>query len=415
MSFKNFRNGLCAAAVGLIAGSAQAETSIKFGLCYDLTKVYSFALPQMYQAVSDLAAVTNASGGIQGHEVELLLLEHGNEPQRGIECYEHHKAEGAILIDTVSSPVSRAILPRVLEDGIVMTQSMVGRSDAVDGKVFPWVFPIGATYWGMSAAAVNHAKTLAGGDLSGRKIAFLYVDYPFGQEPIPMMETLAAEEGFELELYPYPLPGNDQSSAFSRIRRSNPDYLVHWGAAGMQVVMAREALRNGIPMDKIITTPWINGVDIGNIGAKDAAGIMRVSTFAVGADVPLVDRIKTELYDAGNGSGDEKWLGDNYYNFALAYFSAVFKAADIALEGHDGPLSAEMLREGLEQVTSFDGEGIMPPITITAEDHSGGGLTRIDQWDGDKWVPMSEWSAPYSELVWETVHASSAQFAADGN
>ena len=143
---------------------------------------------------------------------------------------------------------------------------MAGRGDAVDGDVFKWVFPIGPTYWGQASNDIEYIKQKSGGNLKGVKIAFLYVDYPFGQEPIGILKTLAAKEGFDLQLFPYPLPGNDQASAWTQIRRFNPDWIVSWSLSNMHVIASREMKRNGIPIDKYIAVNWMNEVDIGNIG-----------------------------------------------------------------------------------------------------------------------------------------------------
>jgi len=32
-------------------------------------------------------------------------------------------------------------------------------------------------------------------------------------------------------------------------------------------------------------------------------------------------------------------------------------------------------------------------------------------WDGSKWVPQSDWSAEYADLVWSTVKQHSGEFA----
>jgi len=405
-----FKNFFGVAAIALATQSVIAAEPIKFGLCYDLTKVYSFALPQMVQAERDFAAVLNLKGGIEGYPIELLLQEHGNEPQRGIECYERMKADGVVLVDTVSSPVSRALLPRVMKDGVVMIQPMVGRSDTADGEVFKWVFPLGATYWGMVANGVDYLKKQAGGSLKGKKLAFLYIDYPFGQEPINVLRELQKVEGFQLDMFPYPLPGNDQSSAWSQIRRLQPDYVIHWGTAGMQVVMAKEAQRNGFPMDKVITTPWISEVDIANIGAENAKGIKKITTLTVSSDLPLIREIQRELYAKGKGNGDSKWIGTTYYNFALASFAPVFEGARLAIKNYGAPLTSDKLRKGMESVRNFNGDGLLPPLNITEKDHSGGGKTRIDMWDGKMWVPQTDWISENTDLVWKTVKASSAEY-----
>src|SRR5690606_9704614 len=127
-------------------------------------------------------------------------------------CYERVKND-AVAVDLLSTPVSRAVLPRAMKDGKVMIQALVGRGDAVDGEVFKWVYPLGPTYWGQAANIVSYFKKESGGSLKGKKSAFLYIDYPCGQEPIPIMQELQKRERYTLQLFPYPLPGNDQSSA----------------------------------------------------------------------------------------------------------------------------------------------------------------------------------------------------------
>lgn len=125
-----------------------------------------------------------------------------------------------------------------------------GRGDAVDGEVFEWVFPVGPTYWQQAANDVVYIKEQLGSDLENAKIGFIYLDYPFAQEPIEILETLSEKEGFELELYPVPLPGSDQSGAWSKIRRDKPDYVISWPLAGDHVVASKEMRRNGFPIDR---------------------------------------------------------------------------------------------------------------------------------------------------------------------
>src|SRR5690606_35346401 len=222
VSITKYAKGLAAGAVLAVAtlstGTAQAADPIKFGVCYDLSKAYTFVTPQVVQGARDLATLMNMKGGIDGHPIELVVQDHGNEPQRGIECYEKLKREGVMIFDTLSTPVSRAMLQRAMADGNIMLQSFVGRGDAIGGDVFKWVFPIGPTYWGQMANNIQYIKNQNKGSLKGVKVGFIYPDYAFGQEPIPILKTLAEKEGFELNLFPNPMPGRDQAAVWTQIR-----------------------------------------------------------------------------------------------------------------------------------------------------------------------------------------------------
>jgi len=397
---------------GAIA-SAQENEPIKFGLCFDLSKSYTFISPQVAQAAQDLAMYTNENGGIEGHPVEIIVRDHGNEPQRGVECYEQLKREGVFIYNFLSTPVTNAALPRAMKDGNILMQSFVGRGDAVDGEVFGWVFPVGPTYWQQAANDVAFIKGQMGGDLSDAKIGFIYLDYPFGQEPIEILKTLAEKEGFQLELYPVPLPGSDQSGAWSKIRRDKPDYVISWLLAGGHVVASKEMRRNGFPIDRYLSVNWMNEVDINNIGAEEAKGVLRGTNVAGGQDVPIVKTMLDTYYANGKGSGPESLVRDVYYNLGLAVYTTGFEAARLAIQENGWPLTPESMKSGYEAIENFEANGLMAPVTVTPQDHGGGGKTRIEQWDGANWVPLTDWSADYIDVVWEVIKESSAKFTVE--
>ena len=399
------------AAVTLSLGTTAAQAQVKFGICYDLSKAYTFVTPQIVQAAKDYADVLNAKGGLEGQKIEIVVQDHGNEPQRGIECYEKLKREGVMIFDTLSTPVSRAVLPRVMQDQNILLQSFVGRGDAIDGDVFKWVFPIGPTYWGQMANNVQFIKNKSNGNLKGVKVAFIYPDYAFGQEPIPILKTLQAKEGFDLQLFPNPLPGRDQAAVWTQIRRFNPDWVITWNLAAMHVAAAREMKRNGVPMDKVISVNWFNEVDIANIGAEEAKGIKRGTNVVGGTSHPLIQQIINDLYAKGKGNGDRKNLDDIYYNTGLAMYSVAFEGVRQAIRQGKMPLTAAKIKAGMESLRNFDANGLIAPVTVTAKDHGGGGKTRIDMWDGKQWVPQSDWISAYTDVVDQVVKEQSAEFA----
>jgi len=416
MKTKTYVKRLAAAAVlGLTSLSAAnaAEDTIKFGLCYDLSKSYTFVTPQVSQAAQDLATLVNMKGGIGGHDVEVIVQDHGNEPQRGIECYEKLKREGVFVFDMLSTPVSIAVLPRIMKDKNVLIQSLVGRGDAADGSVFTQVFPVGPTYWGQAANDIAYIKEQSGGDLTGVKVGFAYLDYPFGQEPIEILETLAEKEGFELQLYPVPLPGSDQASVWTKVRRNKPDYMVAWLLAGGHVVAAKEMKRNGFPISNYIGVNWLNEVDVANIGAEAAIGLKRGTNVAGGQDIPIIQEIISEVYGAGKGAGSADSINDVYYNTGLAIYSAAFEAARLAVEQNGFPVTPDSMKAGYESIVDFDANGLFAPITVTADDHGGGGKTRVEMWDGKTWVPQQDWTAAYTDVIWEVVKESSSKFSAE--
>ena len=94
--------------------------------------------------------------------------------------------------------ITYALIDKVAQDKIPLLTIGYGRTDAVDGRVFPYVFPLVTTYWSQSTAIVKFIGQKEGGmdKLKGKKIVHLYHDSAYGKEPI----AGAAEAGQEVRL-----------------------------------------------------------------------------------------------------------------------------------------------------------------------------------------------------------------------
>ena len=204
-----------------------------------------------------------------------------------------------------------------------------------------------------------------------------------------------------------------QSGAWSKIRRDKPDYVISWLLAGGHVVASKEMRRNRFPIDRYLSVNWLNEVDIANIGAEEAKGILRGTNVAGGQEVPIVKTMLETYYANGKGSGPESLVRDVYYNTGMAIYSAGFEAARIAITENGWPITPESMKNAYESIENFDGDGVMAPVTVTGEDHGGGGKTRVEQWDGETWVPLTDWSADYLDVVWDVIKESSEKFTVE--
>lgn len=390
-------------------GAWAQEKVIKFGFAQDFTKVYTFVSSEYSHGQRDYLSLINARGGIKGYTFQATVVDHGNEPQRGIEAYERFKADGVVLMDFFSTPVSRAIVPRAIKEGLNVLTLFHGRSDAADGEIFPTIFPAGALYWSQAAVILKCIADQEKGDLKGKKIALVGIDSPFGKEPLPIFQAVSAKQGFELQTFFYPSPGNEQSSSWTAVRRFNPDWVVIWGAGGGQTVSLRDAIRNGIKLDRLLSVIWLSETDTEIVGKDAAKGVLRFEGAAYGRDNPVVKAILDEVVAKGKSAGPAEKVASSYYNVGVAGMSIVVEAVRIAIEKGQ-PITAATLRQGLEQVKDFNAQGLIPPITITPKDHQGGGRGRISQWDGVKWVPKTDWYPAHQDVVWDLIKKNAEEF-----
>jgi branched-chain amino acid transport system substrate-binding protein len=123
-----------------------------------------------------------------------------------------------------------------------------------------------------------------------------------------------------------------------------------------------------------------------------------------GSKYPVLDEIKA-LYKSEGKDPPKEMASTVYYNRGLMTAAVHLKAIEHAVKakGGSGKITGEDVKLGFEQVKDFTLGGILPPMTITAEDHEGGGWVRVFQVQGDGFVPVSDWQHGYREEVMEMV------------
>lgn len=397
-----------------LAHAQTPEKIMRFGMAQDFTVVYTFVTAEYSQGQRDYFTLVNERGGVNGWKIAADIVDTGNAPQRGIEAYERFKRAGVLLVDPLSTPVSRALVSRALQDKINLVTIVSGRSDAADGDAFPYVLPLSASYWSQAAILVEYMAR-QDKELKGKKIAFVHIDTPFGREPLPLLQELARRRGFELIPYPYAPPGNEQSSVWTQLRRAKPDWVMIWGGGVGQTVSLKEALRNGIAPDRIASVVWLSESDMQVVGPELVKGVLKYEIAAAGRESKLLQDIQREVIAKGKGAGPQDKVGTSYYNIGVMAGAVMVEGVRRALEITKGAaVTSEALNEGLRGIKNFTAEGLIPPLTTTKTDHQGGGMGRVAQWDGSKWVPKTDWFASDQDVVWKLIRESSAEFKKSG-
>lgn len=396
-------------------GAFAQEKVVRISAPMDFTRIYTFVTSEYSQGQRDYFTLLNERGGVGGYKIVVDVSDHANDLPRAIEAYERGKREGAVMIDPLSTPVARALVPRALEDKINLITAYSGRSDAADGSVFPYVLPLSINYWTQAGLIIEHFKKLEKGSLQGKKLAFVHIDTPFGKEPLPILEVLAKREGFTLNAFPYTPPGNDQSAIWPQVRRARPDFTVFWGAAVGQTVALSEAIRNGLPMDRVSSSVWLSESDMDVVGRAAAKGVMKIEPCVGGREPKVIKDILAEVVGKGKGAGPEGKVGTGYYNYGVQMASLMAEGIRLAAQkAPNGPVTGPWLNAGLRAIKDFTAEGLLPPTTITPEDHQGGGMGRVAQWDGSKFVPVTGWFSANQDVVWDEIRKYSAEFKKSG-
>jgi branched-chain amino acid transport system substrate-binding protein len=412
---RTFVTGTAAATLAALGTPAGAqEKVIKFGMPQDFTRVYTFVTAEYSQGQRDYITLVNERGGVNGYRILAEVTDHGNDMPRAIEAYERFKREGAVLIDPLSTPVARGLVTRALEDKINMVTAFSGRSDAADGTAFPYVMPLSPNYWTQAGVIVDFFRQ-QDKDLKGKKIVFVHIDTPFGREPIPILQALGQKLGFDLQMFPYTPPGNDQAAIWPQVRRARPDWVLFWGAGVGQTTALSEAVRNGLAMDRLSSSVWLSESDMEVVGKDAVKGVIKFEAAAGGRGPKVIDAILKEVVGKGKGAGPEGKVGTSYYNMGVMMGAIMVEGVRKAFEkAPGGPITGPWLNEGLRSISNFDAEGLMPAMTVSKEDHQGGGRGRIVRWDGSKFVPQTDWFTANQDIVWAEIRKYSEEFKKSG-
>jgi len=393
------------AVAAMQAGTATAK-EIVVGLQCDRTgptqTVGTFLCPGYH----DYVKLVNSKGGIEGNMVRVLEIDHEYKVPPGMEAYQRMKQEGAVVVGVYGTPHTQALAPLLMEDKIPGTSPGFGSAAAANGEKFPYVFPIAATYWSQGAAAVQFAKDQLGGDLKGKRIAFIYYDNPAGREPLPILHRLAEQEGFELKEFAIPPPGVEMKVQVQDIaRRFRADFVINHLFGKAPSVALNEFTRNGYPLEKMVGFVWAAGESniMGAGGWDKAQGYYCMQFAGAGTDYAVLDEIKA-LYKSEGHEPPKEMESSVYYNRGLLTAAVHLKAIENAVKAKgSADITGEDVKNGFEQIKDFGLGGMLPPLEVTPQDHEGGGWVRIFQVKGEGFVPATDWMQGYRDVVVDMV------------
>jgi len=381
----------------------------------------------IYGGAIDYFNLVNANGGVNGVKILWEECETEYNPSRGVECYERLKTKngGATLVDPLSTGIAYGILDRLATDKIPMTMLGYGRSDAANGKVFPYIFPLITSYFNQAAGMIKYLADKNGGydKLKGKKIAYLYHDSPFGKEPMPVLDAQAKQYGFELVKIAVAPPGNEQQSQWLQIRQANPDHVILWGWGVMNSVAIKTAQRNGFPREKMLGVWWA-GSEEDTVPSGDAAKGYSAMTFNTPGNYPLIDDIRKKIYATGKGNlAEQSRIGSVYHMRGLTMGVLWVEAIRTAQEkfGKGKVMTGEQIRWGLEHLDINEARqktlgvfGMFPTVKTSCDDHEGSGAVKVQQWDGAKWIAITpNWVVGDKALTRKLLEESSLTYAAE--
>ncbi|KKL77056.1 hypothetical protein LCGC14_2038710 [marine sediment metagenome] len=417
---------LATLALGAVMAAAPAMAELVFpSLSYRTGPYAANGIPFADGYADYLTLINERDGGIGGEMIRMIECETGYNTEKGVECYESTKGEGALVYQPLSTGITYQLIPKASADGIPIHSMGYGRTSAKDGKVFSHVFNYPANYWDGASIAVKHLLEQNDGDLSGKTIALVYHNSAYGKEPIRTLEELSEKHGFDLSLLPVDHPGQEQKSQWLQIRREKPDYVLMWGWGVMNQVAIQEAANIRFPMENFIGIWWSGSEnDVLPVGAK-ANGYKSLNMHAVGDDFPLFDELKANVHEKGLAAGAGDQVGSVLYNRGVYAAMLAVEAARLAQEIHGTPqITPAMMRDGMEaldmsaeRMAELGLPDFGPTFKVSCENHGGEGTAAVQQWDAEakEWTLITDFIQSDLDVINPLVEEDSGAYAAENN
>jgi ABC-type branched-subunit amino acid transport system substrate-binding protein len=193
-------------------GPGVSATTIKLGSLMDLTAVFAPLAKSIVQGTQLYWKQQNAAGGVCGRTVEVVVRDHGYDPQKAVSAYRELSGD-VVGMSVLGSPIVAALRPTIGQDN--MFTSFAGWSASFLGDQHIQV--IGTTYDIEAISGLDFLMRTKG-IASGDKIGHIYFEGDFGENAYKGSQYLAGQKGLTIVGQKIRPPDTDLSAQVAALR-----------------------------------------------------------------------------------------------------------------------------------------------------------------------------------------------------
>ena len=358
------RNGIIVAIVALallVGAGVQAAEPIKVGAILAVTGPASFLGGPESRTLKMLAEEVNAKGGINGHKVELIIMDSGANPEKAVSFAKQlieEKKVLAILGPSTSGETMK--IKGLAEEGKTILLSCAA-AEVIVNPVAKWVFKTPQKDSDAIQEIFNQMKKM-----KISRIGVLAGNTGFGKAGKAQIEKLAPKNGITiLASEVYDKKANDLTAEVAKLKAANIEALVNWSIVPAQSIVIKNARQIGFK------GPIFQSHGFGNIKYVEAAGpaaegvIFPAGRLLVADQLPDSNPQKAVLLKYKNDY--EKKYKEEASTFGGHAYDAFMILAK-AIEKADST-DKEKVRDAIETMRGFVGTGGI--FNFSAADHNG--------------------------------------------
>jgi len=354
--------GILLAAMLLAGPMAQAAEPIRVGAILAVTGPASFLGGPEARTLEMLTEDVNAKGGIDGHKVELFIMDSGANPEKAVSFAKQlieEKKVLAILGPSTSGETMK--IKGIAEESQTILLSCAA-AEVIVNPVAKWVFKTPQKDSDAIQAIFNQMSKM-----KITKIGVLSGNTGFGKAGKGQIEKLAPENGLTIVANEvYDKTSTDLTAEVTKVKAAGAEAILNWSIVPAQSIVIKNARQIGFQ------GPIFQSHGFGNIKYVEAAGpaaegvIFPAGRLLVADILPVTNPQRSVLvnykrnYETRCTGEDCSTFGGHAYDAFMILKAAIEKS---------GSIHREKVRDAIENLKGFVGTGGV--FNFSPEDHNG--------------------------------------------
>jgi branched-chain amino acid transport system substrate-binding protein len=326
------------------AALAQTKQTLKFGLAMPLSGSQALYGADQVKAAQWAVADINAKGGVNGKQLEMIVLDTQADPQLGINAVNRLASVDKVpVFITAWSSVVKAVAPIANREKIL--ELSVGANSPDIAKLGDYVY----TTFPLAEVDVSGLAKYTYASLGKKTAAVMYINNDSGVEGAAIYKSVFEKAGGKVVAYEaYDTKATEFTGALLKVKASNPDMIHIQGLVSDLPQVIAQMRQLGLQQRVSTYSAGYNPKVIEQLGAA-AEGLI-VTSLAPGATdnpnvTPFINRWKETEKRVPNGLPYTQYLYDGPYLVAELYKW---------LEKNKLPATGENMRKALITAKTFD-------------------------------------------------------------
>jgi ABC-type branched-subunit amino acid transport system substrate-binding protein len=330
-------------------GPGITDKTITLGVLTDLSGVFAPFGQPLTKAHQLYWKQQNAKGGVCDRTVNLLVKDHGYDPQKAVVQYRDMSTKIAGMQDLLGSPITAALLPTLKSDR--MPSMLTSWASSLLGNDF--AIEVGAPY---ELEIINGLDYLKGKGLikSGDKIGHVYFEGEFGEAGLAGSKYYAAKNGMKVAEQKIQPTDEDMSGQVAALKRAGVNVIAVTTGPKQMASLAGIAASQGMNVPIVGSNPAFDPALMASPAAKaliaNAYIANPVAPFS--SDQPAVKRV-SDAFMAAYGKKDAKAT----VQVGFAESQVMYEILKKACENKD--LSREGLIKASHELSAIDTGGLV--------------------------------------------------------